>query len=75
VYAQAVELHEAQAAVVVAREVHSGSLRTGVLLAGRVEGPVETIVDTPRALLAGLSAGIGIGLVLFLFQLLLGRRK
>jgi hypothetical protein len=32
-------------------------------------------VDTPRALLAGLSAGISIGLVLALFQLLLKRRR
>jgi len=61
--------------VVVAREVHGEALRTVVLLAGRVDGPVETMVDTPRALLAGLAAGIGTGLVLVLFRLLLGRRK
>jgi hypothetical protein len=75
VYAGTVELSDATSGLVVAQEVHAGSLKTSVLLAGRVEGEVETLVDTPRALLFGLATGVALGLVIFLTNLLLGRRK
>jgi len=39
-----------------------------------VEGPVETALDTPRALLAGLAAGMGAGLVLLIGSLARRRR-
>jgi hypothetical protein len=36
---------------------------------------VEATLDTPRAMLAGLTAGVGIGLVLALFRLIGRIRK
>jgi len=74
-YTQTAHLNEAQAGLVVARQVEAGNLRTAVLLASRVEGNVETLVDTQRAMLAGLTAGIAMGLVLFLVRLLTSRRR
>ena len=56
--------------LVVARQVQGNPIHTTVLLAGKVEGAVETTIDTPRAALAGLIAGITVGLVLFVFRLL-----
>ncbi len=44
------------------------------LLAGKVEGPVSTVFDTRGSLLAGLTGGIALGLVMFVTRLLRGRR-
>jgi hypothetical protein len=46
---------------------------TVVLLARNVDGPVTTTLDTRGALLAGLTAGIALGLVLFVGSLLAKR--
>ena len=75
IYAQTAELHDSRTSILVAQQVHADTIRTTVLLAGRVEGPVETMVDTPRALLAGLSAGVAVGLVLFVMRLITGRKS
>jgi hypothetical protein len=57
-------VENATAGILVAREVHGTTLRTGVLLAGKVDGNVETLLDTVGAIGAGLAAGVGIGLML-----------
>jgi hypothetical protein len=62
------------ARLVIARQVSGGPIRPLVLLAGKVDGPVEPTLDTPRAVLAGLSAGVAFGLVLWL-EKLLSRKK
>jgi len=69
-YNRCAELDGAQAGLLVSREVNGEVIRAGVLLAGRVEGSVETILDTPRALLAGLASGVAVGLVLWVGSLL-----
>lgn len=69
-YGDRLTLDNARSNIVVARQVTGGPIHTAVLLAGKVEGPVEPVLDTPRALLAGLSAGIAIGLVWWLRSLL-----
>ena len=51
------------AGVIVAREVHGTSIRTGILVAGRVEGNVDALLDTSGAIAAGLAAGLGLGLI------------
>ncbi|MBM3152378.1 MAG: hypothetical protein FJZ96_09305 [Chloroflexi bacterium] len=66
---------DATAAVVAAREVKAERLRTVVLLAGKVEGPVETVLDTRRVLLASVVAGIAAGGMALLGQALFRRRK
>ena len=68
-YTDTAELTETQAGLIVARQVHGTPIKTTVLLAGEVEGPVETYFDTPRALLAGLTADATVGLVLFIGNL------
>jgi len=61
---------ESQAGAIIAREVHGGFVQTTILLASKVDGPVESVLDTPRAMLAGLTAGVAIGLVMFVGKLL-----
>jgi hypothetical protein len=51
--------------ITVAREVDMTGSSSVILLANEVNGEVKTVLDTPQALLAGLVAGIGVGLVLF----------
>jgi hypothetical protein len=75
VYSQTVDLKEnSQAGLVFARQVSADHLTTKLLLAGNVEGQVETIMDTRQALLVGLSSGFVLGLMLLIGQLL-SRRK
>jgi hypothetical protein len=52
--------------------MHASS--TLVLLAGQTNGPVETLLDTRGALLAGLVGGTLTGLVLFAGNLFFRRR-
>jgi len=53
-------------------ELNGGS--TVVLLAREVHGDVETMLDTRGTMVAGLIAGIAVGLVLFVGSLLVRRR-
>ena len=77
VYLQAstAEVKDSSVAVLVARQVSGGPIRAGILLAGRVEGPVETQVDTARALLAGITAGVFTGLILLAARLFTQRNR
>jgi hypothetical protein len=65
-YSPSVEMKYSHANLLVARQVSGGPVRAIVMLAGKVEGPVRAYLDTPRALLAGLAAGLGFGIVLLL---------
>ena len=67
-------VQDTQANVLVAQEIHGGPVRSVILLAGNVEGPVETYLNTRQALFAGLAAGIGAGFVL-LFKQFFTRHK
>jgi hypothetical protein len=69
-YADQAIMDNVNARIIIARQVNGGPIRPVVLLAGRVEGPVEPALDTPRALLAGLTAGVAFGLVMWLGRLL-----
>jgi len=73
-YCDTADLGDSQAGLLVSRQVKGTTIRTGVLLASQVEGQVEAVLDTPRALLAGLAAGVGVGLVSLLGSLLRRRR-
>jgi hypothetical protein len=70
-----VQMKDSSAGVLVAGQIQGGNIRTGLLLAGKVEGQVETLLDGPRAMLAGLTAGAAFGLVLFLMRLLKIRKN
>jgi hypothetical protein len=60
--------------VMVARDIQAGSIRTGILLAGRVDGQIETVLDTPRTVLLGLAVGAAMGMVVLLGNILSRRR-
>jgi hypothetical protein len=63
VYGQAVDLQEGtHTGVVVARQVNAANTQTKVLLAGKVEGDVVTLMDTRQAALAGLGFGTVVGM-------------
>lgn len=65
---------DANVGILVARQVNAEKIQAKLLLAGHVEGPVETLLDTRRALLAGLSAGVVVGAFLLMGQLFSPRK-
>lgn len=86
----AVALEGVTAATVVSEELKSSHSRLGIAVAGQahledspavillareVHGPVETVLDTQGAMLAGLVAGIAVGMVLFAGNLITRRRS
>jgi len=74
-YTEHSEVAHSMAGVLVTRQVTGDHNRTVFMLAGRVDGSVETVLDTPRAMLAGLVAGVAVGMVLFVGSLLRDRRR
>jgi len=74
VLAGTAEIVNGRVGLLMTREVHGEAIKSTVLLSGRVDGNVETVLDTPRAMLAGLTAGIAIGLVFLVGNLLLKRK-
>jgi hypothetical protein len=75
VFSDTANLNEATANLLVTRRVYGGPVRSTILLAGQVDGPVETMLDTPRALLVGIAAGMSMGLLLFLGNILTGKNR
>lgn len=71
---QAATLNDSRSALVISRTIHGSRIQTGVLLAGRVEAPVETMIDTRQAAIFGVAAGVAVGLVLGLFRMFSVRR-
>jgi hypothetical protein len=59
-----VTVEGARVGVAAAKEVRGGRVDTVVLLAGRVEGEVHTVLDTRGALIAGLVGGLFAGMIL-----------
>lgn len=74
VFSERADLVETNSTFMVARSVSADKVKTGLLVAGRVDAPVETTLDGPRALIAGLAFGLGLGLVLSITRLLFGQR-
>jgi hypothetical protein len=61
-------IQDTHANVLIAQEIQGGPVRSVILLAGNVEGSVETYLNTRQALFAGLAAGIGAVLILLIKQ-------
>jgi hypothetical protein len=70
-----VNMNSSQAGVVVANEVNSENSSSVILLTRTVNGSVQTTLDTRQAALAGLVAGVAVGMVLFVGNLLSSRRR
>jgi hypothetical protein len=50
-----------RAGILIARQVDADNIRTGILIASQVEGNVEAVIDTQRAILIGLVTGLVFG--------------
>jgi hypothetical protein len=74
IYAEKATLSESNSPVLVARQIESQSIRSVLLISGKVNGQVETSLDTPRALLFGAAAGLVFGLIYWV-QKLFGSKK
>jgi hypothetical protein len=74
VAAGSVEFGNAYAGVVAGREVRGGKIESIILLSGKVEGNVTTVVDTRGALIAGLVGGLFAGIMLLLGRMLFGKK-
>lgn len=75
VIADSLTLEQAHAGVVAGREVHAERIETKVLLAGRVEGEVHTLLDTRGAIIAGALAGLVAGVLFLAGRALFGGHK
>ena len=75
VIAQTTTLNECRTGFLVAREVHGGRIHSAVMLAGRVDGPIETVVDARKALIIGAVAGIVMGVIVGFFKLFIQRNS
>lgn len=67
-------LRSSRSGVIITERADLNNSSSVLLLAREVNGPIETVLDTEGALLAGLTAGIAVGLVLFVSRLLTRRR-
>jgi hypothetical protein len=74
VAADNVEFGGAYAGLVAGREVRGERIDSVVLLAGRVEGEVHTVMDTRGALIAGMLGGLVAGLILLLGRMTFRRK-
>lgn len=70
-----VVMQESSASVLFARKVKADQIKTSVFFGREVEGQIETKLSGQQALLAGLAAGAGFGLVLSIVGWLFGRRR
>jgi len=64
----------ARTGILVGRNVQTQGTRTLLLMAGKVEGPVEGLMDTRRILLSSVIAGIMAGVILLLGRFLFRRK-
>jgi hypothetical protein len=69
IVSQAASVANSRNGVVISQEVHGNQVIAVLLLANKVEGPVETLIDQRGLALIGIVAGAVIGMVFSLFRL------
>lgn len=74
VLAGSAELNHSHVGILAGREVRGEQIKAVILLSGKVEGNVITMMDTRSALIAGLVGGLFAGIMLLLGRVLLGRK-
>ena len=74
VMAGSVELDHSHVGILAGREVRGEQIKTVILLSGKVEGNVTTMMDTRGALIAGLVGGLFAGIMLLLGRMVFGRK-
>lgn len=70
-----IEMVQSGSQVVLARNVQADQIKSKVLIARTVNGNVEAVLDGPRAAVAGLTAGIGLGVALSLVSFVLRKLR
>jgi hypothetical protein len=55
--------------IIISRDVHGGQINSVILLAGKISGPVETLIDRRSVIIFGLAAGAAMGAVFSLIRL------
>jgi len=75
VLAESVNLGNTYAGLVAGGQVQGERIETLILLGNRIEGDVQTVVDTRSALIAGTVGGLLAGIVLLIGRLVFGRRS
>jgi len=68
------EIENGSAAILASRTVKADTIRTGILISRKVEGNVETLMDTRSTILAGIVAGAMMGSLLVVGQFLFRRK-
>ncbi len=69
-----VELQNSHVGILAGRKVRGEQIKSVILLAGKVEGNVTTMMDTRGALIAGLVGGLFAGIMLLLGRMLFDRK-
>lgn len=72
--AQSVRMNESRSGILVAREVHGAKMHTVFLITGRMDAPVETVVEPRSIALFGAAAGLVFGIVYGIFRWLRSNR-
>jgi hypothetical protein len=75
VLTQVARMEETRSVITVARQVDDSSIQSILFVGGKVNGTVHTSIDTPRAAVFGLSAGLGLGIVFFFFKFIFGKKR
>ena len=70
VFANAVAMNQGQSGIIVAKEMHGDKIQSVILIAGKVNGPIETKLDMRNALMLGAVAGACLGIVISLLRLM-----
>jgi len=63
-------MQDGYAVTVASQKVRAERIETMILLAGEVEGDVNTLIDTQGAILAGVLGGVVSGLILLIGKML-----
>lgn len=75
VVAETIHLGNTYAGMVAGQNVRGERIETLVLLSNRVEGDVQTIVDTRGALIAGMVGGLLAGIFMLVGRFVFGRKS
>ena len=73
--AESAVLTDSRVGVLVGREVTGQNLQSTVLIAGKVNGSVTTLIDTRTAALFGLIMGVSMGIVMSLWRFIFRRNR
>jgi len=63
-------INDSKVGLLVGREIHGNKISSVIMIAGKIDGPVETVVDQRGLVMVGIAAGVAFGVVTALFRYL-----